>query len=264
MSSVFFEGNTYTFGATVSANPGTGTTSYVFGGLSSGSTFGFILRAFNGFGFSNFIGPAISKTLQQILESRDPINLFSWSFPYLPISSANTYLSGNTVNIFVSSDDLTKTQFWSWGGGAAGSTLVYGINDPFGGTSAFMWRSISSGGGVGIGPTEPTNNTIVPQTGVTYIMSFWLDSSRGSTVGMQPSLRYSGTPTGIALTQILPYVGTAGQAMQYAPGASGWVRYAWLFNPTQSSSLTIKLIGGSRGAGTFAELYMYGPQLEST
>jgi hypothetical protein len=66
MSSIYFDGNTYTFGATISANIGTGTTSYVFGGLTSGFSFGFIIRAFNGFGFSNLIGPIIRATPLEI------------------------------------------------------------------------------------------------------------------------------------------------------------------------------------------------------
>jgi hypothetical protein len=266
MSSVFFEGNTYTFGATVSANPGTGTTSYVFGGLSSGSTFGFILRAFNSFGLSNLVGPALTKTLEQILETREAINLFSWTFPYEPISGLNTYISGSTVNILVSSDDLSKTQFWSWGGGAAGSTLVYGIDDPFGGTAAFRWRSPSSGGSTILENNESTSPVVVPQPGNTYILSFWLDASRGLTVvpgygSTKPFIRYFGSASSAEISQILPYQGTAGQPMQYAPGASSWVRYAFVFNPV-TSALNVRLMSGSAGAGSYRELYMYGPQLE--
>jgi|688.fasta_scaffold25499_10 hypothetical protein len=66
MSSIYFDGNTYTFGATVSANIGTGTTSYVFGGLTSGFSFGFIIRSFNSFGFSNLVGPILRSTPLEI------------------------------------------------------------------------------------------------------------------------------------------------------------------------------------------------------
>jgi|694.fasta_scaffold54331_2 hypothetical protein len=266
MSSIIFEGNTYIFGATVSANPGTGVSSYVFGGLSSGSTFGFILRAFNSFGFSNFVGPALTKTLEQILETREAINLFSWTFPYEAISGLGTYISGSTVNIFVSSDDLSKTQFWSWGGGAAGSTLVYGISDPFGGTSAFRWRSSSAGGSNILENNESTSPVVVPQPGNTYIISFWLDASRGipSVPGYgsgSVAVRYFGSSSFATVTQILPYIGTPGAEIQLAPSASGWVRYAFVFNPV-TSALNVRLINGSAGSGTYRELYMYGPQLE--
>jgi titin len=60
--SIFFSGNTYNFGATVAAKIGTGTTSYVFSGLSSGSAYGFIIWAFNSFGSSPIVGPTIFLT----------------------------------------------------------------------------------------------------------------------------------------------------------------------------------------------------------
>ena len=60
--SIIFSGNTYNFGATVAARLGTGTTSYVFSGLCAGSTYGFIIWAFNAGGTSSIVGPVIFLT----------------------------------------------------------------------------------------------------------------------------------------------------------------------------------------------------------
>jgi hypothetical protein len=265
MSSIYFDGNTYTFGATVSANPGTGTTSYVFGGLSSGSTFGFILRAFNSFGLSNLVGPVISFILSGVEEQRENINLFSWSFPYQPREGLNGFYTGSDTNLLFASDDLPNTTFWSYGLGSPGASMIGGQTGPLGEKNAFLWTSVTSGGGV-ILMTSETGRPVIGLPGNTYMLSFWLDASRGVTTlpaygALNPSVYQPQTASFLALSQILPYTGTPGQDMQYAPGACGWVRYAWTFVPT-SGLLEVRLLAGSAPSGSQRSVYIYGPQLE--
>jgi hypothetical protein len=266
MSTIVFEGNTYTFGATVSANPGTGTTSYVFGGLNSGQTYGFIIWAFNGFGSSSIVGPATQITLSQIPEEQRPaVNLFSWQFPYTPLSGINSYYSGNDTNLMLATDDLSNTTFWSYGLPGAGASMIGGQTDPFGGTSAFLWTSFTTGGGT-IVSTSGGGNPTVGLPGNTYILSFWIDGSRGVTNipaygAGSPAVYMPSLARFATLYQIMPYTGTAGQPMQFAPGSCGWVRYAWEFAPSDGW-LEIRLINASAGGGSQRRVYIYGPQLE--
>lgn len=266
MSSIIFEGNTYTFGATVSANPGTGTTSYVFGGLNSGQTYGFIIWAFNSGGTSSIVGPITKVTLSEIPEEqRAAVNLFSWQFPYTPLEGQFAYYSGNDTNLLYASDDLSNSTFWAYGQGNAGASMIGGQTGPFGELNAFLWTSYTIGGGTIVKTANDARPT-VGQPGSTYILSYWLDASRGITNvpgygAAQPTVYMPTLAQFTALTQILPYTGTAGQAMQYAPGASGWVRYAWTFVPP-NGYLDISLLSGSAGSGSQRRVYIYGPQLE--
>jgi hypothetical protein len=232
MSSIIFEGNTYTFGATVSANLGTGTTSYVFGGLSSGSTFGFILRAFNNFGFSNFVGPAISKTLQQILEVRDSINAFSWSWPQeASMYWGYDYTTGSDVNLFYDSSNLSAT-YW----GFAGFTrTAYPELMPTGNTG---WLVQSSGGYAFL----IQNPAPTLELGNTYIVSWYQHT--GSSSGLLYSMY--GTEIGagdqLSIQQLLPQVGSviSGSVgislLGPTGGQTGWIRYAVQFYVTGSKS----------------------------
>jgi hypothetical protein len=252
MSSIIFEGNTYTFGATVSANPGTGTTSYVFGGLSSGSTFGFILRAFNGFGFSNFIGPAISKTLQQILESREAISSFSWSYQYMPSYDITFSYSGSTFNIFASSADLS-TPAWTLWPATSGYSKITGFTAPDGSTTAWKFTTAADAG------LKQLLQTTFLDIGSTYIVSYYMDVTGSSLGGL---LRRPGGPNG-QFEQIDPITGatvaTVSDLVTIPVGASGWNRFNFRFVPVQQQN-NIALFGF--GGSPVVSIVIWGPQLE--
>jgi hypothetical protein len=271
MSSIIFEGNTYTFGVTVSANPGTGTTSYVFGGLSSGWTYGFIIWAFNGFGNSNIVGPISIATLP-ILEERSIVAAFAWNWdtPILGGGSQDLIYysaygvtgdrdSASEINYYVSSENLGNTNWFSnpspstlpkavpsW------ITLLSGITDPFGGTGAFIFRGFTN-----TSQTLRINQPIsdVP-AGQTYIMSMYINTS-GVTSNWTVSNSWKGafssgsisSQQGITMTQILPTYGSypsgsIAPTIQFPPGLSaGWHRFAWRFYA--SPILLTQVIGGT-------------------
>jgi len=223
MSSIVFDGNTYTFGATVSANPGTGTTSYVFGGLSSGWTYGFIIWAFNGFGNSNIVGPSLISTSQSFIESRSPIisYLYNWeNYMYSP--TEYRFESGNTTNYLISTSNLSNTKFYTFTLSPSGfvtTNVEGGIEDPFGTTNGFR---------VGFTCSHPTNtstivfnSTIVEvPVGSTYTFSLYHNVSCGYT-----NLRWSLSGNITNSNQILP-TETSSLLFSYPSGLSGWVRYA--------------------------------------
>jgi hypothetical protein len=251
MSSIFFDGNTYTFGATVSANPGTGTTSYVFGDLSFGSTFGFILRAFNSFGFSNFVGPTVSKTLQQILETRDAINAFAWSYQYYTTGGNQTTSGGTTGNLFTSSGDLSSTTIWTFWS-AAGYSRTTGFTAPNiptntdGLTSA--WRLVSPNDT----SSKQLSQTRYLEYGNTYIFSIYIDLTNS------PSASAMRRPS--AWTQTGPTYGV-GTNITIPAGATGWTRFE--FTQYVTSTLrrqTVPLVSFP-GGGPFT-VVIWGPMLE--
>jgi hypothetical protein len=278
MSSVFFEGNTYTFGATVSANPGTGTTSYVFGGLSSGATFGFILRAFNGFGFSNFVGPVTKITLSQNLEEDRPIIAsLDWSTPYSPISVYYRYLDPtpiNNTNIFVSSSNLTPVgaggTWWLLPGNVpfnSGWSISTGFTAPDGSTTAWrLFAGTTSSGGWNI------NQTVALEIGKTYYISYYVNLSEGDTGTIfYPGMYWDGTnvniPFGVQTVnrqQILPVLGAMTTSGGYAASkgsATGWTRFAWQFYTLYDldTRLNISILDVPQ---TGKPRYYWGPQLE--
>jgi hypothetical protein len=282
MSSVFFDGNTYTFGATVSANPGTGTTSYVFGGLSSGATFGFILRAFNGFGFSNFVGPVTKITLSEIPEEeRTIIAALEWNTPYYAISTYNKYVDPieiNNTNLFISSTNLTPITaggtWWTTDGNIPVTppmSITTGHTAPDGSTTAWAIQSSAVTG-------WSISKSMNLEKGFTYYLSFYYDHSRGTTGNLSYPNMYlqptSVTP-GIEFVpkqQILPVVGimTTSSSEPALPGTStGWTRYAFQFNSSffdldrslVFSGLFAVPSGNSRGVSTCIRYY-WGPQLE--
>jgi hypothetical protein len=285
MSSVFFNGNTYTFGATVAANPGTGTTSHVFGGLSSGSTFGFILRAFNDFGFSNFVGPSIIKTLSETPEEIRPlISALEWNSPYEPIATTTVYVDPYDLenqNLFMSSENLIPFTIggppiqYGWEPAPPTITppmsITSGFSAPDGSTTAWQFTS-SSATGWGL------LKRMSLDTGKTYYLSYYYDLSRGNTGtfiglggmywegGILPSIRFQ------PFRQILPVVGsmvTGGSNITQIGSATGWTRFAWEFNTISGYSDGSRLVmgimsvvrGADFGLGTAAR-YFWGPQLE--
>jgi hypothetical protein len=271
MSFIFFDGNTYTFGATVSANLGTGTTSYVFGGLSSGATFGFILRAFNGFGFSNFVGPVLSKTLQQILEVRDEIPALAWNYPYMEQGALVIIESGSTVNQIVSSEDLGNTYVWT---NVSSMGLIRGITAPDGSTTAFGLSGNNYFTNEHQGrlyPETDNQNLISMESGNTYIYSIWHNLSGTKLDAFR--IFDLATPSPFAtIKQILPIEGPEQTTNRYlwthpsGPTApTGWVRYAATIKPNHGPTGTVLLY-----AFYFAEInlsptlptYVWGPQFE--
>jgi hypothetical protein len=267
MSSVFFEGNTYTFGATVSANPGTGTTSYVFGGLSSGATFGFILRAFNNFGFSNFVGPVIQKLSETIEETRDLIASMAWGWPYYMQYTGETIsLNGDltSINLLPETNDLRPIQlkplsFYGTSGNVAPASMTTGFTAPDGSTTA--WEMVANNGFL-IGLVTAV------EPGYTYYISYYHDLSKGlGTTGMfAPQLYYPNPTRAILCKQILPVVGTPGYGQQAlypsGTGFTGWTRFAYEFyrDPgiTGFDFFYLSILGPNTGKTG----YFWGPQLE--
>ena len=250
MSSIIFEGNTYTFGATVSANPGTGTTSYVFGGLSSGWTYGFIIWAFNGFGSSSIVGPTIKSTISSLAEQREPFGALAWVWD--PISAVYTslrYDTGSEINMFYDSDTL-GSEFW----GFAGYTRTpYHELLPTGTTG---WN-VQSNHEYQFLQQYPTL-----ESGNSYMISWYQHTS--STPGMRFQIYgvEQGGGDSVPKQQKLPQVGLAntGSISLLGPtgGQSGWIRYAvevYITGPTRTFVTPFRTSGG----GT----YIIGaPQLE--
>ena len=262
MSSIFFGGNTYTFGATVSANPGTGTTSYVFGGLSSGWTYGFIIWAFNGFGPSSIVGPTIKSTIQDISEQRSDINVFSWvQWPHSQIGGNYSTVGRDTstYNLFVDSENLGTT----WWGMPGFTRENSGITLPNGYTSG---KKITSSGGY-----EFLNQRSLLMAGSTYIVSWYMHQ----TLGCASQMLYvtygigGGAADTIQLQQILPVVGSGytNSALipllgPTAPGDTGWVRYAVRLYVTGSETREFYMPFRTNDVAQVRPFYIGAPQLE--
>lgn len=252
MSSILFEGNTYTFGATVSANPGTGTTSYVFGGLNSGSTYGFIVFSFNDLGYSSIVGPVVKTTIFEMPEVRSDINVFSFSYVGLPETIYNYY---EAVELNRTDNLLTPSENWF---GLNGQGLSLGSNTygppEFGignlrGTRIYtpnpanyaIWRLNPS--------TLPFNTMNIPLTaGQTYYFSIWMNVVDGAT-GM--GVNVIGWPTigdfagvnsnfpGFQLTQLAPTIETPG-TIRYPSGSgiTAWQRFIFRFHIPSGNTYT--------------------------
>ena len=262
MSSIIFEGNTYTFGATVSANPGTGTTSYVFGGLSSGWTYGFILWAFNGFGPSSIVGPSIRTTLSaSVPETRNAINAFTWEYQNKPVYDRNAYTNGgNTYNLFTSSADLSNTYAWTW---TNGTSVTTGITAPDGSTTAWNLFAV-------FGPNSRLfrQNTYY-DFGNTYIVSYYMDVTNsvfknGATITLQRPTDTFGQWIQIDANSgdVVPVTPDQfGNAPIVLPaGASGWTRFnfrRYHTSFTRESVLNVLWMGGGS-----AGYIVWGLQLE--
>lgn len=240
MSSIIFEGNTYTFGATVSANPGTGTTNYVFGGLSSGSTYGFIIWAFNSGGTSSIAGPVNLSTLSIApAELRDSINSYMWSWP-VSMNWGFDYTTGSDTNLFYSSEDL-GTAYWGY---ADHVRTPSGITLPNGYTSGKII-------------TDPSGYQLIEQAhrlpvGSTFIVSWYQHSTLGSAgTDLFPNFYGQGVSdiNTFYQQQLLPQLGTAfigtgllppsmgGSLLGPTAGQSGWIRYAMLVMITPANNV---------------------------
>ena len=246
MSSIVFGGNTYTFGATVSANPGTGTTSYVFGGLSSGWTYGFIIWAFNGVGSSNIIGPITKTTLlTPPLESRDMISAFAWSYQDLPVFNEIAPSSGVTFNMVASSDNLLDTFAFPRFGDLG---LESGYTAPNGSTLGTKVTLLSGLGG-------NLNQEFFFDRGVTYIFSVYVDLTNTNTLLEKPW----------QWTQISPGYGAPGNVYYtIPPGTTGWTRFEFAYNwPNDYRRTEIAIVRFGYGGPTPRSTIVYGPQMES-
>lgn len=260
MSSIVFEGNTYTFGATVSANPGTGTTSYVFGGLNAGQTYGFIIWAFNGFGQSTIVGP-ITKTTSSELppESRSLISSFAWSYQYQPSYDIAYTSSGSTLNYFASSADLSTSSPWSWPT-ISGYSRTTGYTAPDGTTTA--WDIYTTGNA----SRKDFSQSTFGEIGATFILSYYLDLSN-SVLGGLLQRPVHGSNQWIQIDSatggVIPVTPDGfGNARVVIPvGATGWTRftYRW-YNNTDSAQMNLSVFW--YGGGPTLSTRIWGPQLE--
>jgi hypothetical protein len=218
MSSIFFDGNTYTFGATVSANPGTGTTSYVFGGLNPGATYGFILRTFNNFGFSNFVGPVIKFTESMIEESREMIGAFAYAWGLTSAYPTLYYDSGSTVNMMIDSENMSA----QWWGSSTVTRSPAGVTLPNGRNNGIIHTTNATPNYYDFGQ-QPTL-----QGGSTYMYSFYMNETLGSG-GISLLLYFVSGANILQRRQTLPVAGSWGTSSTILRDAAltGWVRYAF-------------------------------------
>lgn len=285
MSFIIFDGNTYTFGATVSANPGTGTTSYVFTSLIPGSTYGFIIWAFNGFGSSPITGPVTKVTLTD--EFREEIVVYSWVYPGIDFSDEVVYdfTVQNYSNKIVPSQPFISGATNQFGpnqyfvDGSTG-TVTTGFTAPDGSTTAtqvvkptnFSYRLTQLTSGPFTFP-YPTWDSLKDPTGATHYFSFWQNTSLGNTTnfavfiqGRRAVAPYNNFTT-FTTRQIYPSVGATsdtfpGASIVYPSGNCGWVRF--VFETVAKDSLTdfrdvSPAFFRPSAGGTF---YVWGVQLE--
>jgi hypothetical protein len=262
MSTIVFGGNTYTFGATVSANPGIGTTSYLFGGLNAGQTYGFIIWAFNSGGTSGIVGPTVISTLSDIIEQRSDINVFSWvSWPHSQLGGNYSTVGRDTstYNLFVDSENLGTT-WWKIAGFTRENS---GITLPNGYTSG---KKITSSGGY-----EFLNQVSLLTAGSTYIVSWYMHQTLGSASQML-FVTYgnaAGAGDTIPLQQILPVVGSSYTNSAIipllgptAPGDTGWVRYAVRLYVPGNNTREFYMPFRTTDVAQVRSFYIGAPQLE--
>ena len=261
MSTIIFQGNTYTFGATVSANPGIGTTSYVFGGLGVGSTYGFIIWAFNSGGTSSIDGPATIITLSEVPpELRSEISSFAWSYQYKPGYDITYTSSGTTYNYLASSADMSTSSPWKWPT-TAGYTRTTGYTAPDGSTTAWDFYSNANNSSKYIAIDT------FGEIGATFILSYYVDLTNTYTaLGNWQRPGHNGNQW----TQIDSETGAVysvtpdawGNAKVVVPvGATGWTRftYRW-YNNTSSAQMNLAMLW--YGGGPTLSARIWGPQLE--
>lgn len=266
MSSIVFEGNTYTFGATVSANSGTGTTSYVFGGLSSGWTYGFIIWAFNGVGPSSIVGPVTRITFSD--EFRESINIFSFGYQGLPIywDVYPTWTTRNTENLISPSEGiLTDTN-------DSRIKIETGFSGPFGGTGAMRLTTNIQFQAPKYATSART--TFIPvNPGQTYYLSYWtnVDFNRNTYVGLTDRLgvtlgNFNGQSPYL-IQQIEPTVGgTANNVLGivYPGGITGWKKFSFRIIPGPTANnlfLTFPWYAGSTVGGV--TMFFWGLQFDT-
>lgn len=274
MSSIIFEGNTYTFGATVWANPGTGNTSFVFTTLSPGSTYGFIIWAFNNFGNSSIVGPVTKVTLPT--EQREEIVIYSWVYPGADIGTPylfRDYLVENSTNLISPSQASPKgvtgpfgpvytTGLW---------TIRQGFTAPDGSTTAseFADGSTNAAGSVELyflknGDYAPLAST----TGYTFYMSFWQNTSLGKTFNNGCNFRGRRVSDSAFVSligkQIYPTVGATSFFPRnvYPTGSCGWIRFVFEFVGNTDYYQSSCQINNTKAGASGSTWYYWGFQAE--
>jgi hypothetical protein len=275
MSSIIFDGNTYTFGATVSANPGTGTTSYVFTSLTPGSTYGFIIWAFNGFGSSPITGPVTKVTLTD--EFREEIVILSWGYPGVDFTLNEweyDYAVKNPENLISPSQptlDGSTSYINQMGPRTVGGLIITpGFTAPDGSTSASEFRDTVGTGFEYYFRDINGKFPAVPSPGLTYYFSFWQNTSLGKTFGNAINVRgFSSNPDtqiGLNSRQIYPTIGSQSQfpAIVYPTGSCGWVRFVFQSVAITSGfpAISANFNISSTGTASGFSYYFWGIQLE--
>lgn len=268
---IYIQGNTYTLGATVGRIPGIcGSTTYFFGGLSSGQTYSFVVVAYNFNGFSGFAGPVSAFTIPGA-EQRPLIYMFGWSWPHAPSSFSSPLWNSTTENnLLPNSQGITNNQFGWAGQGLCG--IDAGISDPFGGTGAFSLRSSRNNGDYCAWRCDMYNL----EPGNTYTFSFWMNIQGDISGATMQALRASGIynhNTGpfaypLEVDQILPKVPfsrpPAVEQSVYYPDFSEfkeWQRFAYRFYlGFTSEHATCHILSHTIGAVGLT-WQVYGPQL---
>ena len=283
MSTIVFEGNTYTFGATVSANSGTGNTSFVFTTLSPGSTYGFIIWAFNTFGPSTIVGPITRVTFPS--ESREEIVVLSWGYPGLDLSSnviVFDYLTRNPTNLINPSQASPNGVTGPFGPSYISTTaptiiITQGYTAPDGSltSSELLDRGTTLGQSIehyfeSI-EVETGQKTLLPTTGITgttYYFSFWQNTSLGRTSGVSVNTRGRRADLVTEIfnsRQIYPTAGSISQfpSVIYPTGSCGWVRFVFESVAPGISYPNVSVrLGFNRGSSGNDRYYIWGTQYE--
>jgi len=301
MSTLYFQGNTYIFGATAPKNIGTGTVNYNFTGLIGNKEYKFIIVSKNALGFSGIVGPINIRTT----EVRPQVNVFAWTHPAVSIIEPiheRSYSVRNTNNLISPSQATSLTNLTNlekpYYDGAWGDSVSYfningysgeissqkGFTAPDGSTSATRFQhSPLNGGNYFITLRNISRNQreeyIKLEKGNTYYLSFWRDITRGATRGGLGTRIHDGPngqwattppegPRGAEIQQIEPVLGpkTSGDGTYVIPaGLTGWQRFVFTIYPNTGftySWLNLSLIAGSPIAGATTEYYFWGAQLE--
>lgn len=248
------QGNTYVFGATfgpnTSLNPGiTGSVTHTFTNLISGTTYEFVVVAYNNLGYTGYAGPITVYVLP-----RPKILAFAWSWPNEWVWSGDYWTkSDNAKNLAAFSQDLNVTSI------ANGSSNVWiyqnvpsiqtGITAPDGTLSAFALGTVASAGQYAA--IRQIQYDLKP--GTTYTFSYYRNITVGATGG---SFRFR---------NITGLVGTGNSEPPMSFSGSGWVRYSNTFQTAaQQTGLDFYILSRSNSASETAgvTVYLWGVQLE--
>lgn len=256
---IYINGNTYTLGATVGPISGTGgSTNYFFGNLNYGTTYSFVVVAYNYAGFSGYAGPV---TIHTLAESRQPIFAFAFSWPYDWMSSGGVFTqSTGNKNLLAYSNDLTVsgTNYPTddLNTGTAGcwnridiASVEKGFSDPFGGTGASKITLTNVPGNYS--RLFQIQQEVKPNTVYTY--SFWTNTT----------LTGNNFSYAIYNTTINPnagYVYIDGGPIDVSAN-NGWIKTTKTFTTGLSQyGVAIYSLNKDNSDGSIA--YLWGPQLE--
>jgi hypothetical protein len=246
MSNLYFEGLTFTFGATAPKNIGTGSVNYNFTGLSPDKEYKFIIISRNLRGFAGIVGPITLRTLSY--ELRPQIDVFSFQYVGYPEYKRSYY---EVVDLNQEENLLTPSENWKVLGGQG---MTYGGNTfgppqyGAGNTRATLVRTPNPDAyaiwKLNSGLEFSENISLI--AGQTYYASFWMNIIDGQTgnlnfgmVGWTNSYDYAGVNSlGYSGKQIGPVSGKTG--IGYIPityptgsGLSAWQRFIFEFNVPQ-------------------------------